>query len=288
MTNIDLQKPVFNSRRMEQQWSRIQGVKMVQSGFTIQQTADFLGVSYRAVRNWLLAFDKSGQNGLLAKHGAGRPVKLTDKQMRWIATTVRDNTPDQLRFEFGLWTRYLIGELIKREWGLRLSLTTLGKIMTRLGFTSQGPLRSAYEQNPALVQNWLEVQLPVLRARAKRKGARIFFADEASMDGAGTIWAPQENETGGPGGGSVNMILALSNLGQLQFMLVEDSGTAQVFKQFLEQLMLGARQPIILVADGHGMHKAHVVNEYVASTDGMLELYYLAPYSSPLNSDWQT
>jgi transposase len=60
--------------------------------------------------------------------------------------------------------------------------------------------------------------------------------------------------------------------------VIEGRSTAEVFKQFLQQLMLGAEQPVILVVDGHPIHKAKLVAEYVASTDGMLELYFLPPY----------
>ncbi|RMX17453.1 transposase, partial [Vandammella animalimorsus] len=56
---------------------------------------------------------------------------------------------------------------------------------------------------------------------------------------------------------------------------------------FLEQLMFHAPTPIILVVDGHPIHKAKIVKEYVESTKGMLELHYLPPYSPQLNPDEQ-
>src|SRR5690606_3143581 len=40
------------------------------------------------------------------------PSKLSPEQMAWIARTVHENTPQQLRFEFGLWTLTLIRHLI--------------------------------------------------------------------------------------------------------------------------------------------------------------------------------
>jgi transposase len=293
MDAIKLQKPIFSSPRMEQQWTRMQGVKMVRAGHAVSDVADFFEVSSRAVFKWLASFAESGQNGLLAKDGAGRPPKVNADQMRWIAWTVRDSTPNQYCFEFGLWTLGLIGEVVRRELGLSLSKPTLRKIMAQLGFTPQRPLHRAYEQDPVLVRRWLATDLPVLRQRAKSKGARIFFADEASMRGdyhAGTTWAPQGQTPIVKASGqrhSVNMISAISSLGELQFMLVQGTTTAEVFKQFLRQLMLGAQQPIILVVDGHSSHKAKLVKEYVASTDGMLELYFLPPYSPQLNPDEQ-
>jgi len=68
---------------------------------------------------------------------------------------------------------------------------------------------------------------------------------------------------------------------------VEGLVSAAVFRTFLEQLMLGATQPIFLVVDGHSIHKAKLVSEYVASTNGMLELHFLPPYSPQLNPDEQ-
>ena len=83
------------------------------------------------------------------------------------------------------------------------------------------------------------------------------------------------------------MISAVGLSGEFQFMLIDGYGTAETFKMFLEQLMLNATQPIILVVDGHSIHKAKLVKEYVQTTDGMLELYYLPPYSPQLNPDEQ-
>lgn len=286
-------KPIFTSRRMEQQWSRMQGIKMVRSGFSVSEVAQFFDVSTRAVFKWLAAFAENGQNGLLAREGAGRPPKVSPEQMQWIASAVRNNTPNQLRFEFGLWTLRLIGQLIERQFGMTLSLPTLGKLMAQLGFTAQRPLYRAYQQDATLVERWLADELPALRARAKAKGARLLFADEASMRSdyhAGTTWAPRGCTPIVPADGhrsSVNMISAISSGGELQFMLVEGRSNAEVFKQFLEQLMLGADRPMILVVDGHPIHKARLVRDYVESTHGKLELYFLPPYSPQLNPDEQ-
>jgi transposase len=293
MNKHNPQKRIFTSRRAEQQWSREQGIKMVHSGYKVQDVAEHFGVSVRSVFKWLAAFSEAGQEGLRAKGGAGRPPKVSQEQMRQIAWTVRDHTPNQLGFESGLWTLRLIGEVIKRDLGLSLSKPTLSKVMAELGFTPQRPLHRAYEQDPVRVQGWLDTDLPALRQRAKTKGARILFADEASMRGdyhAGTTWAPQGRTPIVKASGqrhSVNMISAVSSLGELEFMLVQGYTNAHVFKEFLQQLMRGAQKPIILIVDGHSIHKARLVKEYVESTNGMLELCYLPPYSPQLNPDEQ-
>jgi transposase len=293
MKNIYPEKPVFASRRLEQQWIRMQAVKMVRSGFTVTEVAEFFQVTTRAVFNWVALFASDGQNGLNAKFGSGRPSKVTPEQMRWIADSVRDSTPNQLRFGFGLWTLRLVGQLIERQFGYTLSLPTLGKVMAQLGFTPQKPLRRAYEQDAALVQRWVDHDLPALRARAKSIGAVVLFADEASMRSdyhAGTTWAPRGRTpivrvTGQRT--TVNMISAISGNGEMQFMIVEGRVNSEVFMQFLQQLLIGATQPIILVVDGHPVHRSKAVAEFTKATSGMLELYFLPPYSPQLNPDEQ-
>ncbi|RMX06260.1 helix-turn-helix domain-containing protein, partial [Vandammella animalimorsus] len=49
---------------MEQQWNRMQGVKMVRSGWRVGDVAKFFGVSDRAVFGWVATFGQLGQNGL--------------------------------------------------------------------------------------------------------------------------------------------------------------------------------------------------------------------------------
>lgn len=271
----------------------MQGVKMVESGCDVKFVAEYFDVSTRAVYKWMAAFVNGGQNGLLAREGAGRPPKVSEEQMRRISAMVRDKTPDQFKFEFGLWTLRLIGQLLEHEMGLKLSLPTLSKLMHQLGFSAQRPLRRAYEQDAVLVQAWYSQELPRLRARAKQRGAVILFADEAGLRSdyhAGTTWAPVGQTPIVHSTGrrfSIQMLSAVGTDGQLQFMLHEGSVNAEVFLKFLRQLMLGATQPIILIVDGHSIHKAGIVKEYVESTQMQLELYHLPPYSPQLNPDEQ-
>jgi transposase len=91
---------------------------------------------------------------LLAKPVPGRPPKVTPEQMRWIAQTVRDDTPQQFKFPYSLWTLSLIGQLIERRFGTSLSLASVSRVMKLLGFSAQKPLYQAWQQDPVLVRRW--------------------------------------------------------------------------------------------------------------------------------------
>ncbi|MGQ0776030.1 MAG: transposase [Pseudonocardiales bacterium] len=44
-------------------------------------------------------------------------------------------------------------------------------------------------------------------------------------------------------------------------------------------------RPVFLVVDGSCVHKAKIVKDYIASTEGRLELFFLPPCSPELNPD---
>ena len=75
--------------------------------------------------------------------------------------------------------------------------------------------------------------------------------------------------------------------GSMQFMIHEGMGNAEVFVRFLRQLVVGTQHHIILVVDGHSIHKSSPVKAYGQETAGLLELVYLPPYSTQLNPDEQ-
>jgi len=70
-----------------------------------------------------------GENGLLARKGAGRPSKINPTQMRWIALTVKDDTPENWNLESKLWTLHHIRKVV--ELGLGLSLSALGPVVIK-------------------------------------------------------------------------------------------------------------------------------------------------------------
>jgi transposase len=275
------------------QTMRIQAVKAVERGQPVAEVAAAFGVNERSVYRWLAAYASGGQKALQAKPIPGRPTILKAEHLRWLASTVRNTTPQQHCFEFALWTLNLIGEVIERQFGIKLSRSAVGRAMGMLGFTPQRPLRRARERDPVLVARWEREAYPAIAAEAKRVGARIYFGDEAGMRSdhhAGTTWAPMARTptvvTTGQRFG-VNMLSAVAADGQFYFMLHEGRVTAEVFITFLEGLLHDSDRPVFLVVDGHSTHKARVVRAFVEAQVGRLKLFILPPYSPHLNPDEQ-
>jgi transposase len=270
---------------------RINAVKAVQAGEAPTAVARAMGLYPNRVFVWLAAYRAGGWDALRARKGTGRPKRLSGRQVQWIYNTVTMRSPLQLKLPFALWTRSQIRIVIYREFGIRLSLTSIGRLLAQLGLTCQKPLFRAYQQNPSLVEQWLKSEYPRIRAMAKREGAEIFFEDESGVRSdfhSGTTWAPRGKTPVVRVTGerfSLNMISAISPRGSLRFMVVRGGIGARVFIEFLKRLMHGRRRAVFLIVDGHPSHRSKSVKSYVESLFGKLKLFFLPPYSPELNPD---
>jgi len=270
---------------------RIRGVSAVQGGQSPEVVAKALCISRASIYAWLALYRSGGWHALDAAKRGGRKPKLNGKIMQWLFNVVTMKNPMQFQFAFALWTREMILALLKERYGITLSKTSISKLLDQLGLSAQRPLWRAYQQNPEAVDRWLKKEFPAIKRRAAKEKAEIFFGDEAGVRSdhhSGTTWArrgktPIVSTTGARFG--FNMLSAISSRGSLRFMVVEGKVGADVFIQFLKNLIKGATRPIYLIVDGHPMHKAKKVKAFVESTLGKLTLFHLPGYAPELNPD---
>ena len=182
------------------------------------------GFARTVIYAWLAKYREGGIEALRALPIPDRPPKLTEPQRAWVYRTVTQNNPLQLQFEFALWTRAMVRELIQQKYGVTLSLASVGRLLRSMGLTPQRPVRRAVEQIPAAVRQWLTVDYPAIQAKARRVGAQIFFADEAGVQSnshhSGTTWAPMGETPVVPATGKrfgLNLVSAVSPQGVLRF-----------------------------------------------------------------------
>jgi transposase len=275
-----------------QQDIRLKAIKAIKSGKTQIEVAKIFGVTRHAVGKWVKAYREGGEKALKAKP-RGRPKggSLLPWQSAQIAKAVVDRCPDQMKLPFYLWTREAVVQLIESRFGIRLSVWTIGRYLKRWGFTPQKPLRRAYEKNPEAVRNWLDVQYPSIRKQAKREKARIYWGDEMGLrsdHSAGRSYSRCGQTPVIPGTGqrfSCNMISAITNHGQLNYMVFKKSFNAEVFLDFLKRLVRQSPQKIYLVVDGHPAHRAVKVKNWLEERPGDIRLFFLPGYSPELNPD---
>jgi len=285
MKKIDGRK--FSPKTQEE--IRTLAVQRVQDGESPETVIKTLGLSRSCIYTWLARYRSGGWHGLKTGKQSGRPKKLDGKKIKWIYKTVCDKDPLQLKFPFALWTRAMVTKLIKKQFGIKLSESSVGRLLRQLGFTCQKPLYRAYQQSPELIEKWKEEIYPQIQKRAKKVGASIYFEDESGVRSdfhSGKTWAlkgktPVITKTGARFG--CNMIGAISPRGEFRFMVVKGTVNADCICSFLKKLMHGAEKPIFLIWDGHPTHRSKTVRKCVESFEGKLEIFFLPSYSPELN-----
>lgn len=270
---------------------RIRAVRAVEASESQEQVVAALGFSRPRIYEWLASYREGGIEALRARPIPGRPSRLDAKALCWIYDSVTTHNPMQMKFEFALWTRDMVRELIRERFNIRLSEVSVGRLLLKLGLSPQRPLTRAYQRDPALVEAWLRDQFPAIQKEGKRVGASIFFADEASVRSdyhSGTTWAPVGQtpvieRTGARH--SLNMISAVSPRGELRFMCHEGKFNATLFVEFMQRLLLNRRTPIFLIVDGHPVHRAGAVKKFLADHHHRIHLFRLPSYRPDLNPD---
>jgi len=251
------------------------------------------GFSRQIIYKWLREAKGKGRGlrALRSRKGTGRPRTLTAKQEQQLFRWINGKDPRQYGFDFGLWTRLVVRKLIADKFGANLGVTAVGKLLAKLGLTPQKPLKRAYERDPAAIEAWKHDIYPSLAKLAKRRGAEIYFWDESGFRAdavQGQSWGVKGKTpiVAVPGQRqSVSAASAVNAKGGFWFATYKGGMSAELFIEMLKTLMRHRRKPLFLVLDSLPAHKARIVQKYVESTNGKLELHFLPGYAPELNPD---
>jgi len=265
--------------------------RVLEDGEAPSDVMKSLGLCRTTIYRWLRAYEDKGMKALVQKIAQGPEPKLTEKQRQQVKRWILGKDPRQYGFDFGLWSRRIVRELIAAKFGIELGLTAVGRLLASLDITPQKPLRRAYERDPAAVDLWVKGRYPELKKRAKRFGAKIFFQDEAGFQSDAPLGrtyglkgkTPVVKTSGQRQ--SLNVISAVNARGEFWAATYTSKLNAELFVVFLKSFLECQTGKVFLVVDGHPAHKATLVKNYVQSLKGRLELHFLPPYAPDLNPD---
>lgn len=271
---------------------RRQMQRLREQGKTIAEIAAITGYT-RSYVSTLLTRMAERPEMLEGMSRGGRPTgslrALSAREERRAQQLICGKCPDQLSMPFALWTRAAIRELIRREFGIRLSIRGVGEYLARWGYTPQKAARRAYERDEAAVRDWLTIEYPKIRARAKRENAEICWGDETGVRSdesrhrgyaprgqTPVIRIPARRR-------SLSMIAAVTNQGKVRFMIYPGALSPQRLIVFMRRLTQDADRKVFLILDNLNVHKARPVREWLAKNADRIEVFYLPPYSPELN-----
>lgn len=270
---------------------RLMAVRRVEEGEKPSEVIKSYGFCRTVIYRWLRQSRERGEEALRSRKAPGPQFQLTVSQKQAVRRWINGKDPRQYGFDFGLWTRKTVADLIERKFGVQLSLTSVGRLLSELDITPQKPLRRAYERDPEAIEHWLKVDYPKLRRRAKGRNADIFFLDEAGIRSdvpLGRTWAPRGQtpvvQTSGQRQ-SVNAISAINAGGGFWYRTYLGTLNATRFVEFLKAFLRGRKRPVFLVLDRHPAHIAKIVAKFIREKKGRVELHFLPGYAPDLNPD---
>lgn len=272
---------------------RRRAVHAVLQGEKQSHVAKLFGISTQTLCIWMKDYHERGEASFVYER-RGRPVgggALNAAQGDAIVELIVTKLPDQLGLSYFLWTRGAVVELIAQRYGVQVTEQCAGQYLAKWNMTPQKPARRAWQQNPKLVREWLQERYPLILADAKRWGAMVLWLDEMGIrsdDQVGRTYGRRGQTPVVPVSGQrfgCNMISALSNTGALYFKVFTERFTTPVLLDFMGRLERQIECPVILICDGHPVHRAKAVRAWLSERHGRITQEFLPPYSPELNPD---
>ncbi len=141
------------------------------------------------------------------------------------------------------------------------------------------------------MQEWVDDGYPKVKKYAKKKGAEIFWLDETTIrsdDPLQRTWGEKGKTPVVTTSGqrqAINAISALSNKSGFWYHVFDGKFNADKCIECLKSFQKGRNSPVILIVDGHPVHKSKKVTDYIESLEGKVEMVFLPPYAPDLNPD---
>jgi transposase len=268
---------------------RISALLLLADGRAVAEIAARLAVSSETIYAWRAAFVLRRWESLSRRSSPGRPPKLTATQRAQLKALVSAG-PQAAGYDTGCWNSALIQDLIVREFGRLYNVHYLSELLRSLGFSYQKARFVSDHLDEAKRQTWREREWPAIVREARRRGALLLFADEASFAQWGSLgytWAlrgvqPLVKTTGKRKGYKVMGMIDYFS-GRLFFEGSSERFTAKRYCDFLASILARTSQPIIVIQDGARYHTAADTQAFIAKHAARLSVHQLPSYSPDYN-----
>ena len=156
---------------------------IVLGGLSRQQASKAFSFSRSSIWKYLKEYKSNKEQSFqYKKRGVknGTRSKISKEQESELISKILSHTPDDLGMNYTLWTSKVVQEYVELHYIVKYNRRSIRKIMTRLGFSAQKPIKLAYQRDPIKIETWLQDTYPKIKRRAMQEGARIYWGDDTS------------------------------------------------------------------------------------------------------------
>ena len=270
------------------QWRRLRAFELKAQGWSRRQVAEVLEVSEVSVGHWLALGRTGGRQALLWHPIPGRRPALSAAQLRMIPEFLWHGA-EAYGFRGPVWTCARVARVIEEEFGVAYDKGHVSRLLKRLQWTPQMPIRRATQRDEAAIARWREQTWPELLAEAQSERRTLVFADEA-----GFYLLPSIVRTYAPRAQTpvmrakltrdhLSVMGGMTPQGHVYTLARQESLNGSHSVEFLVHLMRVANARLMVIWDGSPIHRRAIVGEFVSQTHGKVRLETLPGYAPDLN-----
>ena len=276
------------SRGDWREWRRLRAVRLREQGWCRWDVAHALDVSERSVSHWDAIARVGGSAALFSSARPGRPPALSPDQQRMVPEFLWHGA-EAYGFRGSVWTCSRVAKVIAEEFGVAYDKSQVSRLLKRLGWTPQTPIRRASQRDEAAIEYWRSVTWPRLLHEAKNQRRTLVFVDEA-----GFYLLPSVVKTYAPVARTpvlrakltrdhLSVMGGMTPAGRVYTLVRQESLDGSNCVEFLVHLIRVAAGRLLVVWDGSPIHRRALVRDFVADTSGKVRLETLPGYAPDLN-----
>jgi transposase len=147
-------------------WRRTKAVMSYLAKKSVISLAAELDVTRGSINRWLQWFEAMGTDGLRTGKAPGNAPKVNEAQRAELAALIEAG-PQAAGFTSGLWTGPMIGDLIRKRFGVTLHNHSVPRMLNQMGFSVQRPRKRLARADAEKQAVWLKVRLPALKKKRR-------------------------------------------------------------------------------------------------------------------------
>jgi transposase len=270
------------------EWRRVRAWRMKRDGWYQREIAEALGVTEVSVSRWFGRVRMGGELALLSRPIPGRSSALSPAQQRAIPEFLWHGA-EAYGFRGSVWTCARVAKVIEQEFGVAYDKSQVSRLLKRLGWTPQTPIRRASQRDEQAIEVWRRATWPRLLHEAKTERRTPVFVDEA-----GFYLLPSVVKTYAPIARTpvlrakltrdhLSVMGGMTPRGRVYTLARQESLDGSHSIEFLVHLMRVAAGRLLVIWDGSPIHRRTLVREFVSNTHGKVRLEALPGYAPDLN-----
>jgi transposase len=148
---------------------RLRAWELKQKGWKQREIAEALGASRAAVSKWMKRGREGGPEALRSQPKSGAPKRLSEEQLSRLPALLNQGA-EHFGFRGEVWTRGRIASVIRREFGVTYSQGHVGRLLGKIGWSSQKPIERASQRDEEAIEHWRTETWPELQKKRGKRG----------------------------------------------------------------------------------------------------------------------